>query len=178
MRTLNKKEKILFAVAAITLAGVLIANRGGVPLPHFRPLNLSREIQLQQKKIAQALGLLEQQKSIKQESALYAPYVSTSSQDQTPFLIEELTALAEAAQLKLSSVQSAQPQKHGFYIEYTVRFETEGTLSQFMTLLHAVHKSKNLLSVNWMRINPKTDNPELLRTGLVITRSLFFKDIP
>ncbi len=173
IRSLSAREMRIF-VFCLTL----IVGSAGY---HFilRPLkenivDLENKIIVHEKRLRKNLGLVKQKASIDTNYSQYAALLkqNASQEQQMALIIDEIGAVANQVQLRVSDIKPKKVRPVDFYNNFTVSLSVEGELKTILHFLYILQSSPHLFAIDELYIEKGTMRSVQVRCRLSLSKAL------
>ena len=167
---ISKREKIVvYVTAAVVIA--LLFDRVVLSQVMHKINTVNREIQVQEKKLQNALYILSQERSITNEHKKYTQEVRQkySDEEEKSQLNSEIVDLAKKAGVFLADIQTRSIEEKELYNKYTVEIELESKISFLADFIYQLEKSPHLLRIEKFYLAPREKKEEILKAEMTIT---------
>jgi Tfp pilus assembly protein PilO len=174
LSNLSKKEKIGLMVAAVifflAFSDRLILN----PI-NRRIQQVNQEIKTSEKQLKMGLYNLSQKETIISEYGKYSQYFKSlgSEEEDTAAILSEIETVAKKSNMTLLNLKPLPSKDKGFYKEYSIEVETEGTIESLINFIYRLNTSTQLLRVEKLRLSLKDKDSGLIKAPLLITKISF-----
>lgn len=168
---MSKKEKIGIMAASLFVFIALFDRL--IISPVGKKLNqLNQEIKISEIQLGMSLRNLNQKDAIASQYSKFSQYLKNpgSEEETTASLLSEIEKLARKSNINLSGLRAQQSKDKGFYREYSVEVEAEGTMDAMINFLYQLNVSTQLLRTEKLRFNLKDKNSPLVQASILITR--------
>jgi len=148
----------------------------------IKPINarvkaLNTEIETGEAQLGRYLRNLSRRDAVLEEYQKYAKYVKKagSDEEETAKILGEIETLARKSNLTLADMKPRMPRSIGFYKEYTVEIEVEGSMNSIMNFLYELNSSTQLLRAERVRLYPKKKDASAVKGAILVTKILSVK---
>jgi len=169
----SKKERIGLAAAAIIISLAFLDRLILNPI-NKRIQQISQEIKISEKQLKMGLLNLNQKEAIISEYGKYSQYFKGlgSEEETTAAMLSGIEDVAKKSNMGLLDLKPQPSKDRGFYREYSVEVETEGTMDSLVSFLYQLNSSTQLLRVLTLRFNLKNKESSLIQASILITRGV------
>jgi len=166
----GRERQLIFAAAGVIAAYILVSFVLRPALTESRKLD--QEIQLKKRMIQNDLFLLNQKEDIEAESRRLSKYEGrgASSEEEATSFLKRIEEISKKSSVFLADIKPYTSKKIGYYTEYRVEIEIEGSIDQVITFCYNLQGSEELLRTVKCRIIPKEGSPSLVRGYLTVTK--------
>lgn len=169
---LSKKEKIGL-VAAIVVMMLVAIDRLVISPIGGRIQRVNQEIQFSEKKLSRDLRNMNNKDLVESEYKKYKNYVkktAASDEEDVANILGEIESLARLSGVSLVDIKPQTPKQTGFYKEYAIGVEVEGSMEQVITFLHNLNSSTQLLRALKLRIGLKDKESFAVKASFLVTK--------
>lgn len=173
LKHLSRREKNGIYLAVIVIIGVISYIL--IIEPIWRKWqDLNKEISNKEIQLLKNLKILAQRDVISQLYDKYAENIKMegSVEEETAIILREIENVARASSTYIADIKPLRVQDMGFYKEYYVELESEGSISNLAKFIYDLQNSKQILKVKYLRLNPKDQTGEVLRGYMIVTKIL------
>lgn len=172
---LSKREKIGAYLSAAFLLAVFLDNLVIKPIS-ARVKVLNMEIKTSEAQLSRYLRNLNRKDEVLKEYQKYIKYVKNggSDEEETAKILGEIEALARKSSLTLADMKPRTPRAIGFYKEYTVEIEVEGSMDSITNFLYQLNTSSQLLRTEKVRLYPKKKGSSAIKGLILVTKILIY----
>ncbi|MDD5618714.1 MAG: type 4a pilus biogenesis protein PilO [Candidatus Omnitrophica bacterium] len=170
----SKKERIGLAVAAIIVSLAFLDRLILNPI-NKRIQQISQEIKISEKQLRMGLRNLNQKEAIISEYGKYSQYFKGlgSEEETTAAMLSEIETVAKKSNMSLLDLKPQPSKDRGFYREYSIEVEAEGTIESLINFIYRLNASTQLLRVEKLRLSLKDKDSGLIKITLLITKISF-----
>ncbi len=167
----SKKERIGLAAAAIIVSLAFLDRMILNPI-NKRIQEIAQEIKISEKQLKMGLRNLNQKEAILSEYNKYSQYFKGlgSGEETTAAILSEIETMAKKSNMSLLNLKPQATKDKGFYREYSVEVEAEGTMNYLVIFLYQLNSSTQLLRAEKLRFNLKSKDSSLVKASILITR--------
>lgn len=169
----SKKERIGLTAAAIIVSLAFLDRLILNPI-NKRIQQISQEIKISEKQLKMGLRNLNQKEAIISEYGKYSQYFKGlgSEEETTAAILSEIEAVAKKSNMSLLDLKPQPSKDKGFYREYSVEVEAEGTMDSLVSFLYQLNSSTQLLRAEKLRFNLKSKESSFIKASILITRAV------
>jgi len=91
--------------------------------------------------------------------------------EELGFLLKELESLTRTRNVQVKSIRPLPSQWIGSYRRFLVLLEVEGRVHNMFELLHSIHTSPKILTVESLKIQALRTGPNLISANILISRT-------
>jgi len=172
--TVNPRERTLVLVIVLVLAGIVTYVFGDWLYQSLQ--SARRKTVMQQRELEGMRTTIERQPEWQQQYDQLRQSLGKSGEefDQTSDVLKKIEEMSALTGIEISARKPLPPNDRDLYREFPVECSFEGNLESLVRFLLALRGSANLMSVQQLRIAPRTDKPTIMRCEIQI-RSLATK---
>jgi len=169
----SKKERVGLTAAAIIVSLAFLDRLILNPI-NKKIQQIGQEVKINEKQLKMGLYNLNQKAAILSEYAKYSQYFKGfgSEEETTASMLSGIEAMAKKSNIDLLDLKPQPSKDKGFYREYSVEVEAEGTMDSLVSFLYQLNSSAQLLRTEKLRFNLKNKDSSLVKASILITRVL------
>lgn len=135
---------------------------------------LDQEILVKENQLRKNLRTLATREGVLEAHSTYAAYALTAGSDEETIggLLKEIEELAGKSGLALGNVRPKPAAKIDVGKRYPVEVELETDMGPLIRFIHGLHRSKHLLRVSQLRLDPKGGGSPQVKVFLLINKSV------
>lgn len=170
---ISEKERIGLVAAAIIVSLAFLDRLILNPI-NKRIQQINQEIKISEKELKMGLHNLNQKEAIISEYGKCSQYFKGfgSEEETTAAMLSEIETVAKKSNMSLLGLKPEPSKDKGFYREYSVEVEAEGTMDSLVSFLYQLNSSTQLLRVGSLRFNLKSKESSLIKASILITRAV------
>ncbi|MBN1870246.1 MAG: hypothetical protein JW847_06715 [Candidatus Omnitrophica bacterium] len=170
---LSKRERTIFYITAI-VAGLVLLDRLILAPILSKIHELNETITLQEQAIEQSLLVVMQEDRVKEESKLYAPYLSKPEGEEkevTAFL-KEIENIAKQSSVYLVDIKPAGKDVDGVATRHYAKLNYEAQMEQVFNFFHSITSAGQLLKIESYDIRPKTEGGSIVTCSVSVSKTI------
>lgn len=173
LANVSKKERIGLMAAGI-IVSLAFLDRLIINPINRRIQLINQEIKISEKHLRMGLRNLNQKEAVASEYTKYGQYFkgAGSGEEITAAILSEIESLARRANMSLLDLKPQPSKDKGFYREYSVEVEAEGTMDSLVSFIYQLNASTQLLRAEKLRFNLKSKDSPIIKAFILITRAL------
>jgi Tfp pilus assembly protein PilO len=161
-------------MAAVLVISVLFLDRLIIGPIISRIKTLSEKVQEKEVLLGANKRILSNGARVREENEIYSKYSfkALSAEEEMASVLSEIEALAAESKIYLMNSSPSGTREDGLLKVYVIKIESEGSMEQLFSFMHAVENSRKMMSIEDARIKPKEKSSDVMTCDLLITKKV------